>query len=167
MARISEILGHNATSAIVGALAAGVVSWPVSYFVAVSSMKPAQDRQMRLEQLKDFSKDADTFISLGTKVVSRINVSQPLDDVKVAISDASGLQAVNTQSLISVFGAEIQPAAEGYQDALNKFVTTTNSLHEPGQIKSWVEAFDGVVNAQIALKERIYSELDVKPAERS
>lgn len=160
---MSDILGHAATSAIIGAVVGGLVSWPVSYRVAMATIEPSQDRQLRLEQMAAFSQEADDFLSLGTKIVPRLNASAPIDSEKIAIADASGRQTIRTESLIGLFGPGIRPAAQEYQSALVKFVATTNELQSPAGIKVWVEAFDGVVVTQSRLKTGMFNALKIKP----
>lgn len=162
VSKAKDFLGHAMTSTIISAVAGGLISWPISYRVAMSTIGPSQDRQMRLEQVTSFSAAADEFLTLGVQIVPRLNVRQPLDEAKLAIVNASGRQAVNVQGLIDAFGPSLKPEAFGYQSALNEFVKTTNALQSPGQIKDWVTAYDGVLVAQHALKSRMYVMLDIK-----
>lgn len=162
MAKWSDFLGHAATSAIIGAVVGAMVSWPVSHNVAMSTIAPSQDRQMRLEQVVEFSQEADEFLSLGVKIIPKLNAKSSFNEEKIAIADASGRQAIKAQSLIDLFGSDIEQAATAYQTALEKFVKTTNNLQDPSGIKGWVEALDGVVTTQRLLKDRMYAKLDVK-----
>lgn len=163
LAKAKEFLGHNAAAAVIGAVASAVVSLPVSYWVAVTTSAPNQDRQMRLEQATKFASGAGDFLNLGLQIVPRLNSQAPLDQTKIAIADESGKQAINAQALIEVFGPSLKTEASDYQTALNQFVRTTNRLKAADQIKEWATAYDGVVTTQNALTKRMYTILKVKP----
>jgi len=159
--RFKHFAEHSLVSALVGAVAAAAVGAPISYWVAMSTIAPSQDRQMRLEQVTEFSASADQFLSLGTQIVPRLNVGGDLSGAKVAIADASGQQSVTAEGLLSVFGPKVSVQAASYQAALANFVTTTNDLQGPEQIRDWAEAFDGVVTAQREFKMSMNSELGI------
>jgi hypothetical protein len=117
---------------------------------------------MRLEAAVSFGTSSDEFISIGTQVIPRLSASLDLAETKLAIADASGRQATSAEALIPIFGADLTEEARNYQQALGRFVDTTNGLNSPEQIKEWGVAFDQVVTATYALKASMSDALDVK-----
>ena len=146
-------------------IAAALTGGVVSLGVALLTIAPGQDRQMRLEQLTEFSTTADDVLGLGTEFVAKINVQQDLGDTKLAISRASAKQAIAAESLVDVFGPTVEDEARGYQAALIAFVESTNRLQGPDGIREWVVSFDELRTAQRNLKSSMRGVLQIAQAQ--
>jgi hypothetical protein len=151
------LLAHPFVNMIVAAGVGGAVSLAV----ALLTIAPGQDRQMRLEQLTEFATSADDVVGLGTEFVAKLNIQQDLGETKLAIGRASTKQAIAAESLVDIFGPSIADEARGYQSALIAFVESTNRLESPEQIRDWVVKFDELRIAQRNLKTSMRGVLQI------
>ena len=97
--KIKSIFKHGVTTAVASVFLSSVASATVSFYVASATMAPSQNRSMRLERLSVFSLAADQFLSFGTQIVPKLNSQSNLADTKIAIANASGTQAANTEGV--------------------------------------------------------------------
>lgn len=132
-----------------------LVSAGVSYWVAVATISPIQDRQMRIDKLDELATSSNQLLGLGAQVVVRLASEQGFDDLKGRINEASANQSAYVAELPTIFGRSVGEDVESYQMALGDFIKSTNAMKGPQDFKRWSVSFDGVVNATDRLKREI------------
>lgn len=145
-------------------LASALVAGLISYYTAMATVAPSQDRQARLEGAVQFALSTKTIAGLSADFISAINATGDLTTAKAALRREVAEQIAGLQGLSGLFGSDVITAATEYETALSAFAASINATTSAKEIGSWSTGFDGVVNSHERLKAAMLAELGMRKA---
>lgn len=152
-------------TAVISTVVSTLVSYPAAYRAAYQAQVDADAVSKTQEALAaratEFS-TGDGFLPVIGQYIRAVNEQSNLGAAQTALREKLAEELLRSRSLEPVFGAEIKPAIEHYQKAIELLIGVIPESKDPTSMYAWTVYVDQVLTAKDQLTSQLLAQAGLR-----